>query len=166
VTHEKEETMSVIDKAVCPECEMSWRGKGRLMPSEETQTDKELVEGGRLTLQESAELALREIDGIFEYFLVSGLSEEGGGLPLYEQSKSLAEARAHLAASLAQFGVTADGPASPVLTDDDRERLKGIAEAFEVFAVNNDTDGDAQAADRQRDAATFLRKLAETKESE
>lgn len=55
-------------------------------------------------LRAVAESAMWEIDGIFKYFLVSGLSEEGGGLPLYEQSKGLAEARASLAATFAEIG--------------------------------------------------------------
>lgn len=52
-------------------------------------------------LRNAAEQAERAIDGHMKFLLVSGLAEEGGGLPLYESSKPLAEARAQIAATLA-----------------------------------------------------------------
>jgi hypothetical protein len=45
-----------------------------------------------------ARQAEQAIDGHMKFLLVSGLAEEGGGLPLYESSKGLAEARASIAA--------------------------------------------------------------------
>jgi hypothetical protein len=70
---------------------------------------------GLRKLRRVAEMAMNEIDGIFKFFLVSGLSEEGGGLPLYEQSKGLAEARASIAAALAASQETTQN------TEEDRD---------------------------------------------
>jgi hypothetical protein len=60
-----------------------------------------MEQGSGEGLVEAAQFALREIDAMFDYFLKSGLVENGGGLPLYEQGKSLADARVKLAEALA-----------------------------------------------------------------
>ena len=51
-------------------------------------------------LAAAAQNAVAAIDSMFDFFLRSGLVEEGGGLALYEEGKTLADARVKLAEAL------------------------------------------------------------------
>lgn len=80
-------------------------------------------------LKDAAEQAVAQIDGHMEFLLVSGLVEEGGGLPLYESSKGLAEARVQLAAALSASFLELRARGEDVAPDAEglRDRLKAWA---------------------------------------
>ena len=78
----------------------AWDEADRLAATTSPPDQQETQRGERPGLAEAARAAIEAIDATFDHLSSSGLMEEGGGLPLYEQTKSLAAARVRLAGAL------------------------------------------------------------------